>query len=112
MAALWPCALWLRWRYDGAVPTCAWCDRAFPTSGRRRFDTNACRQAAYRARTAGRGDAIERHIGDRIVYECPGCQERFLERRCPECNLFCRRIGPGGACPHCQELVAHADLDD
>ena len=34
-----------------------------------------------------------------VVYECPGCGERLLERRCPECNVFCRRLGPGGRCP-------------
>ncbi|MBY0396816.1 MAG: hypothetical protein K2X91_10160 [Thermoleophilia bacterium] len=28
------------------------------------------------------------------------------ERCCPECNLFCRRLGPGGKCPHCAEPVA------
>ncbi len=23
-----------------------------------------------------------------VVYECPSCEERLLERRCPECNVF------------------------
>ena len=32
------------------------------------------------------------------VYECPSCGERLLERRCPECNVFCRKLGPGGCC--------------
>jgi hypothetical protein len=37
-----------------------------------------------------------------VVYECPDCEERFLdERRCPDCNLFCRRLDLGGTCPHC-----------
>jgi hypothetical protein len=36
---------------------------------------------------------------------------RFLgQQRCPDCGLFCRRIGPGGLCPHCDEPVALADL--
>jgi hypothetical protein len=45
------------------------------------------------------------------VYECPVCGARFLgEQRCPDCNVFCRRLGPGGPCPHCDEPVALADL--
>ena len=46
-----------------------------------------------------------------VIYECPECETRYLdERRCPDCNLFTRRIGPGGSCPHCDEPVAQADL--
>lgn len=46
-----------------------------------------------------------------IVYQCPGCQERLLgERRCPECNLFCRCLGVGGECPCCGEPVAISEL--
>lgn len=45
------------------------------------------------------------------VYECPRCEERYLGlRRCPECNLMCRRLGLGGECPHCAELVLLAEL--
>jgi predicted RNA-binding Zn-ribbon protein involved in translation (DUF1610 family) len=40
-----------------------------------------------------------------VVYECPDCGERLLERRCAECNVFCRRLGPGGRCPACDEVV-------
>jgi hypothetical protein len=45
-----------------------------------------------------------------VVYECPNCEERCVERRCPECNVFCRRVGPGGCCPSCGELVAVDEL--
>jgi hypothetical protein len=35
-----------------------------------------------------------------VIYECPECETRYLdERRCPDCNLFTRRIGSGGSCP-------------
>jgi hypothetical protein len=45
------------------------------------------------------------------VYECPECEIRYLdERRCPDCNLFTRRVGSGGNCPHCDEPVAISDL--
>jgi len=46
-----------------------------------------------------------------VIYECPECETRYVEeRRCPDCNLFTRRIGPGGTCPHCDEPVAQIDL--
>lgn len=45
------------------------------------------------------------------VYACPSCDTRYLgQQRCDDCHLFCRRVGPGGACPHCDEPVALADL--
>ncbi len=49
--------------------------------------------------------------GFATVYECPECEARYLnERRCPDCNLFCRRLDRGGSCPHCDEPVAISDL--
>jgi hypothetical protein len=48
-----------------------------------------------------------------VVYQCPDCDARYLnERRCPDCNPFCRRIDHGGSCPHCDEPVALSDLTD
>ncbi len=48
-----------------------------------------------------------------VIYECPDCETRYLdERRCPDSNLFCRRIGAGGTCPHCDEPVAVSELAD
>ncbi len=44
------------------------------------------------------------------VYECGECGERSLERRCPDCHLFTTKLGPGGPCPHCDELVLMIDL--
>ena len=46
------------------------------------------------------------------VYECPDCGERLLERRCPDCQLFTRRLGAGGPCPSCEEPVLVAELLD
>jgi hypothetical protein len=45
-----------------------------------------------------------------VVYECPQCGERLVERRCPECNVFCRRLGAGGRCPACDEMVLVEEL--
>ena len=48
-----------------------------------------------------------------VIYECASCGERYLgQRRCPDCNLFTRRQGPGGYCPHCDELITLEDLTD
>lgn len=46
-----------------------------------------------------------------MVYECPDCQHRMLgDHRCPNCNHFGRRVGPGGACPRCADVFVLADL--
>ena len=93
--------------------TCAWCGATFVPSGRRRFCSDACKQAHWRARHASPQPAqttVARP--DTTVYECPSCEQRYLGvRRCDDCGLFCRRIGPGGLCPHCDEPVAHGDLN-
>jgi hypothetical protein len=45
------------------------------------------------------------------VYVCDDCDARYLgEQRCTDCNRWCRRLGPGGSCPSCEEPVAIADL--
>lgn len=116
-------------RNDGVTMTlsvCPICGTAFSPTGRRRFCSDACRQAAWRnrRRLAARAETCSHHSaqttlpplskGDPrsgIVYECPSCGVRYLgQQRCPDCQLFCRRIGPGGRCPHCDEPVAISDL--
>jgi len=75
------------------------------------------RQAAYRARhrplaptlTLPPGAGGSRTASG--VYECPGCGERLAgERRCPDCNLFARRLGEGGCCPTCNEIITINEL--
>jgi hypothetical protein len=47
-----------------------------------------------------------------VVYACPICDERFVdERRCPDCNVFCRKVGIGGCCPSCGEIVSADELE-
>ncbi len=47
------------------------------------------------------------------VYECPGCGYRLAgKRRCPECNLFARRLGDGGCCPNCSDIITVHELLD
>jgi hypothetical protein len=93
-------------------------------SARARYCSAACRQRAYRLRQTGPEPAggepaltAELHRRDHLaaqrVYECPDCAQRFLgERRCPDCNLFCRGLGLGGRCPHCDDLVLVSELLD
>src|SRR5260370_32569037 len=47
------------------------------------------------------------------VYECTACDVRYLgERRCSECNHFCRVVGLGGACQDCEQPILLSDLLD
>ncbi len=96
---------------------CPVCGRGFQSGGRRRFCSDGCRQAAWRARHPSPKEPVPppkdgpRTTRWATVYECPSCSSRYLgEQRCPECGLFCRRVGPGGRCPHCDEPVALSDL--
>src|SRR6266511_3981731 len=54
-----------------------------------------------------------RNVGSslRRCTECPSCTERFLgQRRCGDCNLWCRKVGLGGECSGCAEILTIADL--
>lgn len=105
------------------VPTgrrCPICQTATLPS-RARYCSDACKQRAYRLRRAVStpADLIEqadeprrrRALVAHTVYECPSCETRLLgEQRCPDCGVFCRRLGLGGPCPHCDEPVLLADI--
>lgn len=100
--------------------SCLVCGKPFPGSGRGLYCSPACRLRAFRLRRLqGRevlrleANPLRRRAAllSQSVYACPRCEERYLGvRRCPDCNLMCRRIGLGGECPHCSELVLVADL--
>ena len=103
-------------RNDSAA-ACPACGQPFTPAGRRRWCSDACRQAAWRRRhpapgPAGGGTAAPpAAAGNATIYQCPECDERYLgQQRCDDCGTFCRRLGPGGACPHCDEPVAIKDL--
>ena len=100
-----------------SCPVC----RATVTSARARYCSDACTQRAYRQRqtddTALELDALtadlrsRRVLITRTVYECPACETRLLgTQRCPDCHVFCRRLGLGGPCPHCDDPVTLAEL--
>ncbi len=94
-----------------------------PVSGRARYCSTACKQHAYRLRQAAPPAAdLEALTADlrrlqalvaHTIYECPSCETRYLaERRCPDCHLFCRRLGLGGPCPGCDDLILIAEILD
>ncbi len=98
----------------GVTAGCGFCGQALP-AGARLWCSPAHRQAAYRRRHQPAPEPMALPPGrsriEGTVYECDSCGQRFVgTQRCEECNLFARRIGPGGPCPHCEEPVALAEL--
>ena len=97
-------------RYDSVTMTCPVCDNEFPASGRRHYCSSACKQQAWRDRHALPALPARTSRAD-TVYICPECDTRYLgERRCPDCNLFNRSLGPGAPCPHCDKPIALSDI--
>ena len=114
-----------RYGTEGAAPgpagrPCPVCETG-TVPPRARYCSDACKQRAYRLRHAAGGptdlttlvaepqrrQALVAHT----VYECPTCETRLLgEQRCPDCHVFCRRLGLGGLCPHCDEPVLLTDI--
>lgn len=83
--------------------------------GRQLYCTPACRQKAWRARASHQAisESAPAPLPRREhgIYQCPNCEEITLAvQRCPDCNVFTRRIGTGGRCPHCDEPVTIAQL--
>jgi predicted amidophosphoribosyltransferase len=107
----------LRNESRNGTTTCPACGQPFPRTGRRRWCSDACRQAAWRRRhptPATTSPALpppRQPTRETTIYQCPECQNRYLgQQRCDDCGTFCYRIGPGGTCPHCDEPVATSDL--
>ena len=94
---------------DGATTACPVCGALFEPKGRQRFCSKGCRQAAWRAGRRAPAEPVIARSG--TIYECPAGETRYLgEQCCDDCNTWCRRLGPGGLCPHCDEPVAISDL--
>ena len=102
-------------RNDGVTVPCPVCGAPVAAAGRRRYCSDACRQAGYRRRHGGPDGPPElpprRPRRPVTVYVCASCDARYLgDQRCPECNRFCAAVGIGGSCPACDEPVAYAEL--
>ena len=95
--------------------TCPACGQPFTPSGRRRWCSAACKQAAWRRKRSpaaplppvpppGRKRAA-------TVYECASCGGRALgSQRREDRGTFMRAIGTGGSCPQCDDPVAVIEL--
>ncbi len=101
-------------RNDAVTITCPVCGAVVPAADRQRYCSAGCRQAAWRRRRQAAPSSVPPAAPTRValtVYECPACEARLLgQQRCPECQLWARRLGLGGLCPHCDEPVTLADL--
>lgn len=96
------------WR-DETTPSCRRCGATLtatsPTGRPAVYCGPACRQADYRGRQAAPSRTKT------SVYQCPDCGQRLAgERRCPDCNLFARRLGDGGTCTSCGEILTTTEL--
>jgi hypothetical protein len=102
---------------------CPVCEQRFHPVGRGRFCSPSCRQRAFRLRHCQPNRVTLTQLTARLrrarrllaqtVYECPSCQERSLgERRCPDCNLMCRKLGLGGECHGCADILTIGELLD
>ena len=97
---------------------CPACGQPFTRAGRRRWCSDACRQAAWRRRhpatppgTAAPVPAPGRPAREHTIYQCDQCGQRYHGQQwCQDCTRPCQRVGPGGTCPHCDEPVAISDL--
>lgn len=93
---------------DSRYGSCPVCGRDLRP--RQTYCTVVCRVAAFRRRRQQPRPPV-RVPKYATVYECPSCDRRYLgKQRCEDCNVFARRVGPGGSCPHCDEPVAVNDL--
>jgi len=95
--------------------SCVACAGPLPSGRARQYCSPACRQDAYRRRhQPARPSAnlpARRSPRDVTVYACGECESRYLgEQWCPDCNRPCQRLGAGGTCPSCEEVILSEEL--
>ena len=96
-------------RNDNATTTRGLCGQPFSPVRRQRWCSDACRQAAWRRRRTAPRPALPTRTD--TIYQCPECETRYLgEQYCHDCHTFARRLGAGGHCPHCDEIIAITDI--
>ena len=95
---------------DDTATTCPVCRSVFEPLGRQRFCSTGCRQSAWRSKRAAPAEPVVAKVD--TVYACPSCGARYLgSQRCEDCNRWCTKVGPGGACPECDVLSANRNGD-
>lgn len=99
-----------------ATRRCPVCTATFTPVRRQAYCSERCRKSAWRRRHAAPLAVVvppTRTRREITVYACPECETRYLgEQWCHDRVRPCIRVGPGGACPHCDEPVAVTDLLD
>lgn len=101
---------------DGVtIPSCPVCGNTYRPSGRRRYCSDNCRIAAWRARhqpTPPPPPLPPRGAKRAVtVYICDSCDSRALgQQYCPDCHTFMRAAGIGSECPYCSEPIAIVEL--
>lgn len=101
---------------ERSCPACGLTFLCEPGPGRPRiWCSDTCRTRGYRLRRQPPADTVvvlpASLPKSTVVYECPLCETRYLGvQLCEQCHTFCRRLGPGGPCPHCDEAVVVTDL--
>lgn len=94
---------------------CAACSGPLPIGRARRYCSQACRQEGYRRRHQPARTPVSlparRSRLDGTIYQCSDCDQRYLsEQWCPDCNRPCQRLGAGGTCPCCEEIILLTDI--
>jgi len=95
--------------------SCAACQGPVPAGRARRYCSPAYRQDAYRRRHQPPRPGVQlpprRSCRDGTVYACGSCDSRYLgEQWCHDFNRPCQRLGAGGTCPNCEEVVLLEEL--
>ncbi|MGE3808219.1 MAG: hypothetical protein AB7K24_26450 [Gemmataceae bacterium] len=99
-------------RNDSLTIGCPICGQLFEASGRRRYCSDRCRQAAWRERKPQTLGLLPKRTPKlATIYECGICETRQIgDQWCADCQRPCRRVGPGVPCPHCDEPLALDEL--
>ncbi len=95
--------------------SCIACAGPLPSGRARQYCSPACRQDAYRRRHQPPRPSAQlparRSRRDGTVYTCGDCESRYLgEQWCHDCNRPCQRLGAGGTCPSCEEVILNEEL--
>lgn len=117
------CEVWREGSQGPGRPrrSCPVCGSPLTQSLRAHYCSRACQQRAYRLRREPSLDQLVAGFTAELktrgalivqtVYGCPKCEQRLLgDRRCQDCNLMCRKLGLGGVCVHCEDIVLVTEL--
>lgn len=110
-------------RYVSVTPqqSCLTCGQPLAPGRPKRYCSPACKQVGYRRRTQPVASVVatattpslpaRRSKREDTIYICGQCEQRYLgEQWCGDCQYPCARLGPGGTCPGCDELITIEEL--